>query len=172
MCNLGWKTACKRITKGLRDNPWKKYRWIVDLRLSPRYWKEKIRFEEKKTASTFHLDHHQRLPLWEPAEFFKQLKKSFCSPLRPRQIDVLVKRKIRKLHRDLLRGRPRLTTVNCAPSLIAFIWHSQNQHWVLDKPGLQNIGKKYCFPKPTIEPRRWFFSSSGIDRINIALLSA
>ena len=128
----------------------KKYGPLIHLRLSPRYWKEKVRSGEKKTASTFHLDHHQRLPLWEPAKLFTQLEKSFCSPLRPlRQTEVLSQKKFlaakktRKLHRGLLDGRQRLATVNCATSLIAFIWHSQNRHWVLGKAGLQNIGQKF-----------------------------
>ena len=100
----------------------------------------------------------------------------FSSPPSPdrgsQSKEILGGKKNRKLHRGLLRGRQRLTTVNCAPSLIAFIWHSQNWHWVLGKAELQNIGQKFCFPKPTIEHRRWFFFLSGIHRINIVLLSA
>ena len=148
MCNLGWKTACKMIIFTERY-PAQKNMDPLSSWGSPLDVEKKIRFEEKKTVSTFHLDHHQRLPLWEPAKFFKQLEKSFCSPLRPRQTEVLSQKKFlaakknRKLHRGLLDGRQRLATVNCATSLIAFIWHSQNRHWVLGKAGLQNIGQKF-----------------------------
>ena len=41
--------------------------------------------------------------------------------------------KNQKLHRGLRGGRQRLATVDCPPSLIAFIWHSKNRHWILVK---------------------------------------
>ena len=91
MCNLGWKTACKLIIFTERY-PAKNMDLLSILDSLLDIEKKKLDLK-KKNASTFHLDHHQRLPLWEPAKFFKQLEKSFCSPLRPRQTEVLSQKK-------------------------------------------------------------------------------
>ena len=177
MCNLGWKTACKMIIFTERY-PARKNMDPLSIWGSPLDVEKKKLDLEKKNC--FHLS--SRSPSTSPiVRTGKVLQTAgkvilFSSPPSPdrgsQSKEILGGKKNRKLHRGLLRGRQRLTTVNCAPSLIAFIWHSQNWHWVLGKAELQNIFQKFCFPKPTIEHRRWFFSSSGIDRINIALLSA
>ena len=146
--------------------------WI-DLRLPPRYWKEKKLLPPfiAITINVSHCENRQSCSHSWKSHFV------LLSALSARQ-RFSVKRnswrqKNRKLHRDLLRGRQRLTTVNCAPSLIAFIWHSKNRHWILVISWIAKYWSKVCFHKPTIEHRRWLFlSSSGIHRIGIVLLSA
>ena len=105
MCNLGWKTACKLIIFTERY-PAKNMDLLSILDSLLDIEKKKLDLK-KKNASTFHLDHHQRLPLWEPAKFFTQLEKSFFSPLRPlRQTEVLSQEKYLAAKKQKTSSRP------------------------------------------------------------------
>ena len=179
MCNLGWKTACKMIIFTERY-PARKNMDPLSIWGSPLdVEKKKLDLEKKKllppfisiTINVSHCENRQSSSHSWKSHFF------LLSALSARQ-RFLVKRnswqqKNRKLHRDLLRGRQRPATVNWAPSLVAFIWISQNRHWILGNLDCKILVESFCFHKTTIEHRRWLFSSSsGIDRINIEVLSA